>query len=123
MVIDRRKTTRYYSELSMSSLCDCDYCRLYQSKSKTAYPELADWLMQHGIDIGKPYETMWLDLDENGIVYYSGVQYIVFGTCEEQFESGVGDIIIRRVYSFPTPFGIEGDFFYLRSISNVFKFG
>lgn len=104
----------------MSSLCDCDYCMLYQSKSKAVYPELADWLMQHGIDIGKPYETMWLDPDENGVVYYSGVQYIVFGTCEEQFESGVGDIIIRCVYSFPTPLGIEGDFLSWKHIQCIY---
>lgn len=115
MTVDKVKTTHYYEELSIDSLCDCDYCRLYYSKSKAVYPELTDWLMQYGIDIEKPYETMWLDPDEKGIVNYLGVQYIVFGTCEEQFECVVGDIIIRRVHSFPTPVGIEGDFFVLEA--------
>lgn len=69
MVVDKVKTAEYYETFSAEDLCDCDYCKLYHSKSKEAYPELADWLLQYGIDIKKPLETMWLDPDEKGIVH------------------------------------------------------
>ena len=115
MVVDKVKTSQYYETLSTEALCDCDYCKLYHSKSKEVYPELADWFLQYGIDIRKPFEAMWLDPDEKGIVHYIGVQYIVFGICSENYECTIGNVTIRVVTSHPTPVGIEGDFFVLEA--------
>ena len=115
MVVDKVKTAQYYETLSTEDLCDCDYCKLYYSKCEEAYPELADWFLQSGIDIRKPFEAMWLDPDEMGIVNYIGVQYIVFGVCPEDYECTIGNVSIRVVTSYPTPVGIEGDFFVIEA--------
>lgn len=115
MIVDKVKTAEYYETLSEASFCDCDYCRLYRKKAGDAFPELANWLIQYGVDISKPFETMWLDPDENGVVHYLGVQYLLFGFCAEDEEYSIGNITIRPTSSHPTLTDIEGDFFVLEA--------
>lgn len=111
MKVNRRKTTEYYKNISGSELCSCAYCRLYRRRAKQAFPALSRWLESYGAEIDKPFEVMWLDPDENGMVEYIGVQYILFGTCEEDAELIIGNMTIRRTDSFPEPTGVEGEFF------------
>ena len=79
MNIDIVKTKEYYNSLSSDMLCDCDYCKLYYAKSRKEFSELALWLDKYGVDIEKPFEVMSLEPDDNGMLDYIGVQYIVFG--------------------------------------------
>lgn len=96
MTVNIISTKEYYKMLSMDSLCDCDYCELYYEKAKRTFPELAGWLDIHGIDIGKPFEVISIGPDENGVLNYIGVQYIVFGSCPDDYSCSVGDISIRN---------------------------
>ncbi len=67
-----------------ADVCSCVYCRYYIGEIKDAYPELAVYLGQLGIDIEKPFETIHVDT-VNRMMFYSGVQYVVFGN-DERFE-------------------------------------
>lgn len=101
MIVDKVKTRKYYESISSDMLCECACCRLYYSESRMAFPELAEWLSQYGIDIEKPFEAMSIDPDENGVVEYIGVQYIVFGSCPENYFCKVGEITICLASSYP----------------------
>ena len=110
--VDIERTKAYYSSLSQSELCDCDCCLLYYAKSAEAFPELSVWLHQYSADITKPFEAMSIDPDENGIVEYIGVQYVIFGACSEDFCDNVGEAEIRLAQSCPDT-GIEEKHFVL----------
>lgn len=77
--MDVERTERFYRELKQSDVCDCAYCRNYVKEVKKAYPAVTAYLQMLGVDIAKPFETMPLELDENGRMPYIGPQYLVFG--------------------------------------------
>jgi hypothetical protein len=114
MNVDIKKTKSYYNSLSHDKLCDCDYCKLYYEKSREAYPDLAKWLEAYGIDIEKPFEAMSLETDEKGITYYIGVQYVVFGTCSEDYLISIGEVDVRFAKSHPDT-GIKEEHFVLEA--------
>lgn len=95
MKIDIVKTREYYNSLSLGLLCDCDYCKLYYAKSRKEFSELALWLDKYGVDIEKPFEVMSLEPDDNGMLDYIGVQYIVFGNFKNDNSYYVGDFNIK----------------------------
>ena len=71
-------TRQYYARLTDADICSCAYCRNYIKEIKAAYPDLAVFLDQYGIDIEKPFEAMPIE-PVNGMVLYSGVQYVALG--------------------------------------------
>ena len=73
------RTKQFYRELKQSDVCDCAYCRNYVKEAAKAYPAVTAYLQTLGVDIAKPFETMPLELDENGRMPYIGPQYLVFG--------------------------------------------
>lgn len=107
-----KKNKKYYDSLSYDELCNCQWCTLFYSKARQEYPEIADWLAQLGIDIGKPFEVMSIDPDESGAVEYIAVQYIAFGTCDTDYNRSIGDVNVRITQSYPNP-EVEGDYFVL----------
>lgn len=110
--VDVSKTKQYYDNLSYDNLCKCGWCVLYYSKAKQKYPDVAGWLESQGIDINKPFEAMSIDPDDNGVVEYIAVQYIVFGKYGIDYNTSVGDVSVRIAQSYPDP-GVEGDYFVL----------
>lgn len=102
--MDIERTKRFYRDLRQSDLCDCAYCRNYMKEAAAAYPAVAAYLQRLGIDIAKPFETMPLELDENGRMPYIGPQYLVFGE-KEGFDAAtvknVNDVEIRLAQSHP----------------------
>ena len=77
--MDIERTKRFYRDLKRSNLCDCAYCRNYVNEVAKAYPAVTAYLQTLGVDIAKPFETMPLELDEDGRMPYIGPQYLVFG--------------------------------------------
>lgn len=59
------------NQISEADLCSCAYCQNYVKEIKTAYPELAVYLDQLGVDIEKTFEAMPVGL-VNGKMLYSG---------------------------------------------------
>lgn len=82
------KTREYYSYLTNDDLCQCDYCKNFSKEIRTAYPAVTEYLQKIGVDIEKPFETMPLDPDDDGMIEYIGAQYIVMGS-DEGFQSAV----------------------------------
>ena len=89
--MDIERTKQFYRELKQSDVCDCAYCRNYVKEVKKAYPAVTAYLQTLGVDIAKPFETMPLELDENGRMPYIGPQYLVFGA-EVGFAAATDDI-------------------------------
>ena len=102
--MDVERTERFYRELKQSDVCDCAYCRNYVKEVNKAYPAVTAYLQTLGIDIAKPFETMPLELDENGRMPYIGPQYLVFGE-KDGFAAAtvkdVNDVEVRLAQSHP----------------------
>lgn len=102
--MDVGRTERFYRELKQSDVCDCAYCRNYVKEVKKAYPAVAAYLQTLGVDIAKPFETMPLELDENGRMPYIGPQYLVFDE-KDGFAAAtvkdVNDVEVRLAQSHP----------------------
>ena len=104
------KNKEYYQSISDSSMCDCSYCQCYRTQIKVAYKEVAEYLDSLGIDIEKPFEVLPLEPDENGMITYSGAQYIAFGKCEPKHICIIDNVEIRATASHPST-GIEKEHF------------
>lgn len=102
--MDIERTKQFYRELKQSDLCGCAYCRNYVKEAAKAYPAVTAYLQTLGIDIAKPFETMPLELDEDGRMPYIGPQYLVFGA-EAGFAAATGrdvnDVEVRLAQSHP----------------------
>ena len=102
--MDIERTKRFYRDLKRSNLCDCAYCRNYVKEAAKAYPAVTAYLQTLGVDIAKPFETMPLELDEDGRMPYIGPQYLVFGA-EAGFAAATvkdaNDVEIRLAQSHP----------------------
>lgn len=78
------------------NMCGCAYCRNYCARIKAAYPEVARYLASLGVDIEKPFGVSPLEPDEDGYLEYCICQYIVFGTCSEDYSHQIGDVTFGR---------------------------
>ena len=79
--VDIEKTKQYYQT---HSLCDCAGCRNYYAQVVKNLPCCKDFLSKFGVDIERPDEIGWVDL-ENNTISYLFVSYTV-----------VGEIILQR---------------------------
>ena len=98
--MDIEKTRQYYKQLTEEDICNCAYCRNYVNKIRSAYMDLARYLDELGADIEKPFETIPVGL-ENGIMFYSGVQYIIIGSVDGFKETSLGDLSVFITDSHP----------------------
>lgn len=57
---------------------------------------MARYLDSLGVDIEKPFEAMPLEPDENGYLEYCACQYVVFGSCPEDFTHRIGGVTFGR---------------------------
>lgn len=112
MKSDLEKTRAYYRNLSPENICDCAYCQNYCARDKAAYPEVARYLDSLGVDIEKPFELFLPDEDEGGCLEYPICQYVVFGTCPEDFTHRIGDVAFGRSDCHPKT-KIDGEHFVL----------
>ncbi len=115
--MDTEKTRRYYDQLTEADVCDCAYCQNYIREIRAAYPELAGYLDRSVIDIEKPFETIPVGI-VNGMMFYSGVQYIVMGAANRFMETGIGSVRVCLAESHPIT-GIRKDHFVIE-ISPVY---
>lgn len=63
------------------------------------------------MDIEKPFETLPLEPDENGYLEYCVCQYVVFGSCLENFTHRIGDVTFGRSGCHPST-KVGGDHLY-----------
>lgn len=106
------KTRAFYCKFPPECICDCAYCRNYRARVREAYPEVAEYLAKLGVDIEKPFEISPLEPDENGYLEYCVCQYIVLGTCPQDFSHQIGEVKFGISDSRPST-GIDEDHFVL----------
>lgn len=106
------KTRAYYRNLGPESICGCDYCRNYCARVKASYPEVARYLESLGVEIKKPFELFLPEPDEDGCLEYPICQYVVFGTCPEDYSHQIGDVTFGRSDCHPCT-KIDGEHFVL----------
>ena len=94
------KTRQYYDQLTEEDICNCAYCRNYVKEIKAAYPELAAYLNQLGVDIEKPFEAIPIG-PANGTMFYSGVQYVILGSAGSFKETDIGKVHLFVTDSHP----------------------
>ncbi len=112
MKVDVEKTRRYYREIGPGELCDCNDCKNYYARVKAAYPAAAEYLAELGVDIEKPLETSPREPDADGMMEYCACQYVVMGSCEENYRHTVGGVEVRRAVFYPTT-GVKEEHFVL----------
>jgi len=112
VTVNVEKTRAYYCSIRPEDLCDCAYCALYRGKVRAAYPALAAYLADLGVDIEKPFETSPLEPDKNGMMAYCACQYVVFGAGASFRETAVGAVTVRLARSYPST-GITEEHFLL----------
>ena len=121
MEINVPKTKEYYRTLSEDLLCKCAYCQSYTMQVKSAYPRISAYLDTLGIDIEKPFELMFFEPDKNGMLDYLGCQYIVFGSCDDDYYDEIDHVEFRRAPSHPST-GISEEHFVLEFYPITLKY-
>lgn len=117
--MDIEKTEDYYKNLMAKEICQCAYCQNYVREIKKEYMDLDKYLVNIGVDIEKPFETMPLE-ESDGHIEYAAAQYIVMGSKENFKESKVGDVTITLTDSHPTT-DIEGEHFVIEIYPIILK--
>lgn len=112
MKVDVEKTRQYYRGIGPGKLCSCKDCKNYYAQVKAAYPAVAEYLAELGVDIEKPLETSPLEPGADGMLEYGACQYVVLGCCEEDYRHTVGGVEVRKARFYPTT-GVEAEHFVL----------
>lgn len=110
MKIDFEKNIEYYKNIQ-SIPCDCEICQIYYKGIKSRYPEISDYLDSIHVDILRPFELIWLQLEEKKQVEYYCCQYIVFGDCEDNIKMQFGEITLEKSFNHPSTKDIAGKHF------------
>lgn len=121
MNVDISKTKEYYHCLTEASLCDCAYCHSYRLQAKAAFPKASEYLASLGVDIEKPFETLPLEPNEDGMLEYCGCQYVVFGSCKPDYHHKIDNLEFSITTTHPST-GIEDEHFVLEMFPIELKF-
>lgn len=118
--LDIEKTKEYYKT---HSLCDCVGCRNFYIQAKKKYPLLNNLLEKFGVDISKPDEIAWGDVND-GELDYMVVHYTVNGKILEtdEYEIDISDstflsIVVENGY---VPNNQETEDYFVISVYGIF---
>ena len=107
MKVDAEKTRQYYRGIGPGALCSCNDCKNYYARVKAAYPAAAEYLAGVGAEIEKPLEP-----GADGMMEYCACQYVVLGSCEENYRHTVDGVEVRRARFYPEA-GVKEEHFVL----------
>lgn len=80
---------------------------------KEKFPKVNEYLLSLNVDICRPLELIWDEFDDENKITYYGCQYVVFGSCEDDFVKKIGDIeFIKNTNCHPST-GISEEHFVL----------
>ena len=112
MDIDLNRNFEYYQS-DESLPCDCAGCRNFFVQIKEKFPEINEYLLSLNVDICRPFELVWVELENENKIKYWGCQYIVIGSCENDFVKKIGDIEFINNTTFHSSTGISEEHFVL----------
>ena len=95
--VDAEKTRQYYQAMGPGKLCSCNDCKNYCARVKAAYPAL---------------ETSPLEPGADGMMEYRACQYVVLGSCEENYRHTVGGVEVCKARFYPET-GVKEEHFVL----------
>ena len=87
-------------------------CKNYCARVKAAYPAAAEYLAGLGVEIEKPLETSPLEPGADGMMEYRACQYVVLGSCEENYRHTVGGVEVCKARFYPET-GVKEEHFVL----------
>ena len=91
--VDIDITKEYYR--THSDLCECDGCKNFYQTIRSHSVELTAFLEQFGIDVEKPMEVMWLEVDKQSKIIDYVAYYSIHGTAAKgKYEIDFGTINI-----------------------------
>ena len=102
--VDAEKTRQYYQAMGPGEPCSCNDCKNYCARVKAAYPAAAEYLAGLGVEIEKPLETSPLEPGADGMMEYCACQYVVLGSCEENYRHTVGGVEVCKARFYPGTF-------------------
>lgn len=112
MEVNLNRNFEYYQS-DESLPCDCVVCRNFFVQIKEKFPEINEYLLSLNVDICRPFELVWVELEKENKIKYWGCQYIVFGNCENDFVKKIGDIEFINNTTFHPITGISEEHFIL----------
>ena len=77
-----------------------------------SYPAAAEYLAGLGVEIEKPLETSPLEPGADGMMEYCACQYVVLGSCEENYRHTVGGVEVCKARFYPET-GVKEEHFVL----------
>ncbi len=118
--VDIEKNKNHYST---HSLCDCVVCRNFYMQAKKKYPLLNDFLEKLGVEISRPDEIAWGDINDS-VLDYTVVHYTVSGKILETdtYEIEISDttflsLVVENGY---VPNDREGEDYFVISVYGIF---
>lgn len=110
--VDAEKTRQYDQAMGPGEPCSCNDCKNYCARVKAAYPTAAEYLAGLGVEIEKPLETSPLEPGADGMMEYRACQYVVLGSCEENYRHTVGGVEVCKARFYPET-GVKEEHFVL----------
>lgn len=110
--VDAEKTRQYYQAMGPGELCSCNDYKNYCARVKVAYPAAAEYLAGLGVEIEKPLETSPLEPGADGMMEYRACQYVVLGSCEENYRHTIGGVEVCKARFYPET-GVKEEHFVL----------
>ena len=93
--VDAEKTRQYYQAMGPGEPCSCNDCKNYCARVKAAYPAAAEYLAGLGVEME-----------------YCACQYVVLGSCEENYRHTVGGVEVCKARFYPET-GVKEEHFVL----------
>ena len=126
--MDLEATKAYYAGMGRESVCSCDYCQNLVDEIKVAYPKVAEFLSELGVNIERPFEVFLPIENDDGYMDYYAVQYLAVGEPDGFEETKIGDISVYITEVHPAAtykgkyFIIEAGTFHIKCRYDKYKF-
>ena len=112
MNVNLNRNFEYYQS-DESLPCECAGCRNFFVQIKEKIPEINEYLTALNVDICRPLELIWDEIDDGNKIEYLDCQYVVFGKCENDFIKKIGNIeFVKNTNCHPST-GISEEHFVL----------
>lgn len=112
MKINADRNFEYYRS-DESLPCECAGCRNFIVQIEEKFPGLNCYLLSLNVDICRPFELIHGETENGSKIEYWSCQYVVFGSCENDFVKTIGNITFTKNNGHHPNTGISEEHFVL----------